>query len=91
MNGPEMIYTIPINGTYVVSSKMVRFEPTGEFETIKNPHYRWWKFLSGQPKMIQREIMRQVETWDGREVKVFSAGDEIKVPVSTKAYVQRIQ
>jgi hypothetical protein len=60
MNKSLKSFRAPSSGLYEVSAQMIRYEPTGEFETVKNPYRMWFQFW--KPKMITREIFKRIET-----------------------------
>lgn len=70
------VFTVPEAGVYEIGAKITKYKPTGKFETVRNPDYRWWKFWDVEPKLIQREIYVQSEEWTGKELRSLKVGEQ---------------
>lgn len=72
-----MRYTAPTDGLYEFKSEIVFFIPTGEFEEVENPNYRWWK--PWVPKTIlQKKYRRHTEVGPTQLVRL-KQGESIAV------------
>jgi len=70
-----MKYKAPLDGYYQVSSTMYTANPTGEFEEVANPEYKWYKFWI--PRTIMREKWSFETIQSGTEVKYLKQGEEV--------------
>lgn len=68
-------YHAPVAGYYHVSSVVYHYRPTGKYETIKNPKYRWYK--PWVEKYITREIYEMIADNTGVEIRRYMAGELI--------------
>ena len=78
-----MNFKVPLGGHYKVTSEVVTYEPTNEFEEVLNPNYRWWKFWL--PKTVSRKKYRKVVHQTGEKVVYLRPGE---VVYSEKAIVR---
>lgn len=70
------IYTIIETGHYVISSKIYKYIPTGNFKEVQNEDKYWFEFW--KPDMIVQEIYKQIETMEGEEIRLLKAGDQVE-------------
>jgi hypothetical protein len=52
------VYTVPVTGYYRLSATVVRYTPTGEYETIRNPYRKW--FQVWKQKIITKKMTRLI-------------------------------
>lgn len=72
-------FTVQISGYYEISATMHHARPTGKFEEVPNPDFKWWTFWL--PKTVTREIWDYSESKTGRQVVYAKAGDRLEMPV----------
>ena len=68
-------FTVTISGTYQVSAHVVKFEPTGKFETVLNDSRKWFQFW--KPKYVTREVLRKVFVREGTKLVRLNKGESI--------------
>lgn len=71
----DMKYKAPLEGYYTVSAKIFTATPTGEFEEVPNPEYRWFTFWL--PKTITREKILFEENDLGSQIKYLKKDEEV--------------
>ena len=72
------IYKAPLGGYYSIRTKMTKYVPTGEYETVLNYKWRWWK--PWVPKMVIQEIYKAVDGDDVDEIRYYDEGANIYAP-----------
>jgi len=70
-----MIYKAPTSGFYQVSAEATTYEPTGEFETVSNPKYKW--YTPWRAKTITQEKYKKVIHEVGLKTIYLKEGENI--------------
>lgn len=69
-------YKAPVDGIYNISTTIVTYTATGEFEEVRNFNRKWWQFW--KPKIIIQEIYRANEPVKTHKQVFLKAGEEVK-------------
>ena len=81
MNENLTTYTILHSGNYLIPAPIFHHIPTGKYETIRNPHRKFFEFW--EPKYVQVEVFKTEIKYDGVQVMYLEKGQilDIKGPI----------
>lgn len=72
MENEYLKFKIPESNIYTVSWYKYFYKPTGKFEMVLNPNWRWWKFWVN--KYVTQEIVVCEKIENSSETKTYVVG-----------------
>lgn len=81
MNNDILTYKVPSSGNYLMPASVFHCIPTGKYETVYNPHRRFFEFW--KPRYVQIEIFKTDIKYSGMQVMYLKKDQilEIKGPI----------